>query len=87
MNAWIALLSVTLCVATLCAAQNPPELAKRFDYDHAAPLSIERAGTQHRGDVTIEDITYTGADGGKVPAYLVVPAGKVHTQQRSGAIG
>lgn len=76
MNAWIVLLSVTLGVATLCAAQNATELAKRFDYDHAAPVNVELAGTQHRGDVTIEDITYTGADGAKVPAYLVVPAGK-----------
>jgi dienelactone hydrolase len=76
MNAWIVLLSVTLGVATLCAAQDAAELAKRFDYDHAAPLGIEPAGTQHRGDVTIEDITYTGADGRLVSAYLVIPAGK-----------
>ena len=77
MNVWTAL-TITLAVAALCSAQSATELAKRFDYDRSAPLNIEKLSTQHRGDVTIEDITYAGADGKAVPAYLVVPAGKGH---------
>jgi dienelactone hydrolase len=47
-----------------------------FDYDPKAPLDIQEAGVEHRGNVAIHDISYASPKGGRVPAYLVVPAGK-----------
>jgi len=47
-----------------------------FDYDAKAPLDIQEAGVEHRGDVTVHDISFASPKGGRVPAYLVVPAGK-----------
>jgi cephalosporin-C deacetylase-like acetyl esterase len=47
-----------------------------FDYDAKAPLDIQEAGVEHRGNVAVHDITYASPKGGRVPAYLVVPDGK-----------
>jgi dienelactone hydrolase len=47
-----------------------------FDYDPKAPLNIQEAGVEHRGSVTIHDISYASPKGGRVPAYLVIPEGK-----------
>jgi dienelactone hydrolase len=47
-----------------------------FDYDSKAPLDIQEAGVEHRGNVAIHDISYASPKGGRVPAYLVVPEGK-----------
>src|SRR5260370_18281607 len=66
----ILLLSAT----TLLAQDNGPSSA--FDYDSKAPLDIQEAGVEHRGRVAIHDISYAGPQGGRVPAYLVVPEGK-----------
>src|SRR5438093_1207964 len=49
---------------------------EKFQYDSKAPLDIKEAGTEHRGSVTIRDISYASPKGGRVPAYLVVPVGK-----------
>jgi hypothetical protein len=46
-----------------------------FDYDRKAPLDIKEIGVDHRGGVTVHDLTYASPKGGVVPAYLVVPAG------------
>jgi dienelactone hydrolase len=50
--------------------------SRGFDYDQKAPLDMQEAGVEHRGDVAIHDISYASPKGGRVPAYLVVPAGK-----------
>lgn len=52
------------------------DLLRHFEYDQKAPLDIQEAGVEHRGDVTIHDISYASPKGGRVPAYLVVPRGK-----------
>jgi cephalosporin-C deacetylase-like acetyl esterase len=52
------------------------ELLHHFDYDQNAPLDIQESGVQHRGSVTIHDLSYASPKGGRVPAYLVVPSGK-----------
>jgi cephalosporin-C deacetylase-like acetyl esterase len=52
------------------------ELLHHFDYDQDAPLDIQESGVQHRGSVTIRDLSYASPKGGRVPAYLVVPSGK-----------
>jgi dienelactone hydrolase len=51
-------------------------LFQHFDYDQAAPLDIEESAVEHRGDISIHDISYASPKGGRVPAYLVVPGGK-----------
>ena len=52
------------------------EPSRAFDYNQNAPLDIQEASVEHRGDVSIHDISYASPKGGRVPAYLVVPSGK-----------
>ncbi len=67
-----------LCMGAMMMSEyaNSQDYTKHFDYDRSTPLQVEQVGTQQRGSVTVEDVTYAGADGGRVPAYLVLPAGK-----------
>jgi dienelactone hydrolase len=71
----ILLLGTLLLSATSYQAQDA-DLTRHFDYDSRAPLGLKEIGVEHRGDVTIHDITYNSPKGGVVPAYLVVPKGK-----------
>lgn len=52
------------------------ELARQFDYDRGAALDVREAGREKRGRVTVIDLSYASPRGGRVPAYLVVPAGR-----------
>ena len=52
------------------------DLAQQFVYDQKAPLEVRTIGRSSRQDVSIIDLTYASSLGGRVPAYLVVPAGK-----------
>lgn len=52
------------------------ELVHLFDYDQKAPLDIQPGATKDFEGVKIHDLTYASPKGGRVPAYLVVPAGK-----------
>jgi dienelactone hydrolase len=63
-----------LSATSLLAQDAGPSHA--FDYDPNAPLNIQEAGVEHRGTVTIHDISYASPKGGRVPAYLVIPEGK-----------
>lgn len=55
----------------------PEDLTAMFDYDQSAPLAVEIVGTETRGDVTIQDITYPSpVSGDPISAYLVVPPGE-----------
>jgi dienelactone hydrolase len=47
-----------------------------FEYDRRVPFNVEQTAAYPRGDATIGDITYTGANGSAVPAYVVTPGGK-----------
>jgi len=47
-----------------------------FDYDASAPLDVKEAGVETRGDVRVLDLTYASPMGGRVPAYLILPAGE-----------
>lgn len=51
-------------------------LLRQFDYDRNAPLEVREVGREQRGGVIIIDLTYASLRGGRVPAYLVVPAGR-----------
>jgi dienelactone hydrolase len=63
-----------LCTASLLAQDAGPSRA--FDYDSKSPLNIQEVDVEHRGNVTVHDISYASPKGGRVPAYLVVPEGK-----------
>lgn len=52
-----------------------PAGPQAFEYDASAPLDIQEAGVEQRGDVAVHDISYASPKGGRVPAYLVVPGG------------
>ncbi len=67
--------AVLLAAVFSLSAQNA-EALQHFDYDQKAPLDLQEVGVEHRGDVVIHDISYASPKGGRVPAYLVVPAGK-----------
>jgi cephalosporin-C deacetylase-like acetyl esterase len=66
-------IALLLLTATTVSAQDN---AHAFDYDANAPLDIQEAGVEHRGDVAVHDITYASPKGGRIPAYVVVPDGK-----------
>ena len=46
-----------------------------FDYDVQAPLGVEEAGTERRGEVRVVALSYASPMGGRVPAYLILPPG------------
>jgi len=66
-----------LQVPAVVLSQTPsPEDFAHFDYDRSASLNAKQVSFNSRDGVTIEDITYTGASGETVPAYLVLPKGR-----------
>jgi len=69
-----------ICVFLLCvvalAQQLPKEYASHFDYDARWPLDIKENSTQMRGTVRVVDLSYASPKGGRVAAYLVLPAGE-----------
>lgn len=58
------------------AAVPPPfeELVRQFDYDATRPLDVREVGKERRRGATVIDLSYASPRGGRVPAYLVVPA-------------
>lgn len=54
-----------------------------FDYDTNAPLAIGEKVLYERGGVKVLDITYASPKGGRVTAYLALPAGK---ERRAGIV-
>lgn len=71
------LLAVALLILS-AVATNAQESGNShaIDYDQKMPLDIQEVGVEHRGDATVHDISFASPKGGRVPAYLVVPAGK-----------
>ncbi|MFL6237178.1 MAG: alpha/beta fold hydrolase [Thermoanaerobaculia bacterium] len=57
-------------------AVNLEETRRALGYDAKAPLEIQEAGTERRGDVRILDLSYASPMGGRVPAYLILPPGE-----------
>src|SRR5690348_1649436 len=66
-------------------AQVDPGVLQHWKYDQNLPLDARQIAMQERNGVKIEDVTYAspvgdrgkavGPNGGKVTAYLVLPAG------------
>jgi dienelactone hydrolase len=67
-------LGFLLLASTLSAEEVQPSRA--FDYNQNAPLDIQETSVEHRGDISVHDISYASPKGGRVPAYLVVPSGR-----------
>ncbi len=67
-------LAFVLLACTLSAQEIQPSRA--FDHDRKAPLDIQEVLVEHRGDISVHDISYASPKGGRVPAYLVVPSGR-----------
>jgi pimeloyl-ACP methyl ester carboxylesterase len=63
-------------LATLDRARMDEEGRRLLEYDASAPLDVQEAGTEQRGDARVIDLTYASPLGGRVPAYLVLPKGE-----------
>src|SRR6185436_12230733 len=48
--------------------------ASALDYDTLAPIGVVEVGRERRGAAVVHDISYASPKGGRVPAFLVVPA-------------
>jgi cephalosporin-C deacetylase-like acetyl esterase len=72
----LALFAVLLASSRVTLAQTPrSEDNAHFNYDTGAPLDVKQVSVKVQDGVTVQDITYTGANGDIVPAYLVIPKG------------
>lgn len=59
--------------------KKPPsfeELVRQFDYDRNALLNIREEKKEQRDGATVIELSYDSPRGGRVPATLVLPAGK-----------
>ena len=54
----------------------PTSLGAPFAYDASNALELQTAQTTRLGGVDVRDVSFKGAAGETVPAYLVVPPGK-----------
>ncbi|HXO19502.1 MAG TPA: alpha/beta fold hydrolase, partial [Thermoanaerobaculia bacterium] len=61
-------------LAKLAGDRSYEESRRLFDYDDRAPLDVREAGSERRGDVRVVDLSYVSPAGGRVPAFLVLPA-------------
>ena len=68
---------VLLAAAPVLGQTNAPrfeELAREFDYDAGQTLDAREVGRERRDGATVIDLSYASPRGGRVPAYLVIPA-------------
>ena len=72
----LAFAGLLFAAAAASATAPPPTPESHFAYDPKAPLDAVTTAVETRGDVVIQDLTYASPRGGRVPAYLVVPAGR-----------
>jgi cephalosporin-C deacetylase-like acetyl esterase len=68
-----ALVALFLFAPSLLAQD--PQMLRHFDYAREAPLDVQETRVETRAEVSIHDLSYASPKGGRVPAYLVVPAG------------
>ena len=53
-----------------------PDLVRMYDYDRKAPLDVKEVSVEDRGGVKVHAFSFAASVRGRVPAYLVVPAGR-----------
>ncbi|HEX8097708.1 MAG TPA: acetylxylan esterase [Pyrinomonadaceae bacterium] len=71
----LALVALSNVAATARTQAGAPA-ADPFAYDAKLPLDFRDAGAETLPGATVHDVSYASPKGGRVPAYLVVPAGK-----------
>ncbi len=69
-------LLMAVFVLSVSAFAQRSDHSHAFDYDAKLPLDAQDAGVDFRGPVGIYDFSYASPEGGRVPAYLVMPPGK-----------
>jgi cephalosporin-C deacetylase-like acetyl esterase len=80
-RSWIFALSTAILLAgfavdrSVVGQTSSPGDPGHFRYDSSVSLDVTQQSTKAQSGVTVEDITYRGANGDTVPAYLVVPQG------------
>jgi len=52
-----------------------PDLLPRFDYDTKGGLDMRETDVQKRDKIRLIELNYSGANGDRVPAYLLIPPG------------
>src|SRR5437764_15243022 len=67
---------LALAPAAGAAGEEIGRLKRMYDYDAKQPLDVREKLLHERGGVKVYDLTYASPKGGRVTAYLVVPAGK-----------
>jgi dienelactone hydrolase len=70
-----AILAVLLFLFTTPAFAQESGATCAIDYNRQASLDVQEAGVEHRGGITVHNISFASPKGGRVPAYLVVPEG------------
>ena len=77
MKHWfVALILVLAPSGVLAQTKSIGELRRMFEYERSLPLDVKETGVEDRDGASIHDISYQSPKGGRVSAYLVVPAGK-----------
>ncbi len=83
---WAARLSMILAGAGIARAQHAPGAGDAFAYDRSAPLDVRQQDSTVVGSAVVRDISYTSPRGGRVPAYLVAPAGAAPGRTRRAGV-
>jgi hypothetical protein len=68
--------TLTATVTLAPAFGSYQEWLAEFNYDNKKPLNIVEAGVEQQGDVSIHDVSFDSPVQGKIPAYLIIPAGR-----------
>ncbi len=68
--------SVLALPATVPDSPTFEQVLPLFAYQGDRPFDVKIVGTETSGDVTIQDLSFIGASGSRIEAYLVIPAGK-----------
>lgn len=70
-------LTAGIVLVASAGAQGIPfeQRARLFDYDAKAPLDVQEKSVEEVEGVQVHDLTYASPKGGRVPAFLVTPAG------------
>ena len=69
------LLIIAACAGAVAQSRSIRELRQMFTYEPALPLNVKEMHVEEKDGVRIHDISYQSPKGGRVTAYLVVPAG------------
>jgi dienelactone hydrolase len=75
-------LSLAFAVLVLCGEsalsqiKSFPDLVRMYDYDRKAPLDVKEVLVEDKGGIKVYNFSFASSERGRVPAYLVVPAGR-----------